>query len=925
MSTPAHLSFDQKDSAAKRSGVLRVLRPLLPGFLLYALLTLTLNAQSLWWDEGISLHLATSSWAEIVRDRAANIHPPLYFFLLKLWVAAVGATPFAARYSSVLCATLLPSAAYAFLRRRLDARAARAAALLLAVAPPFVIYGQELRAYAALPLLFLALLALIWPEPGRSHTLARRGFWRILCLALVQASFALLHYAGVIAVAWANLVLLLYCWRSRDARAWQRWALSLMLAALLMLPWLLAVLATGAVGLRNEAGLGNALSEPLPWLYLGRLLGVFHTVGLPAALADPALAYPALGCGAVFVLALLSYLLRTWRAPKLLSHALLRLLGVWVCPFLVAPLMWISSPQAHPRYLLPFVLAWWLLCAALSVSAHVPRIVRGALLALLLANSLLGLRAYLCEPRYARSDARALAASIAAEAQPGDVVLVPATDWSLAQYDVGAARLLMLPDSADDAGIAALLAREITPAHTVYAVDYQRGALDLRGQVRTALAQAGAWVERRAFQGVFVDRYRVDQAATLPECAVRSAVCVASGGPCLLGVGLPDNPRSGGALPLVLCWNDVPGDARYVLALRLYAASGALISTRDVLLVDADLRPTEAWSRCETRTYHTLDLPLGLLPQVYTLEMGLYPEGSPGETAALLSGAAPASPALPIGEILPLELLPGSVAWSPEGVSGSLGAGLHLDGGALDRTAAFPGQRIFATLWLQAASGALPDVTLELRQGERLLAAQPILGQLAPLSGARPLLAHESLLVPSDCAAGSAQLFVVSDAATLQVGEVTLDVGEHTFTPPELDYELDAQVGDVATLLGFDLAPGEAFAVGDPVTLTLAWRADPGAVDTDLTVFVHLLGADGAVVAQHDAKPLNGTRPTGGWVSGEILLDAHPLVWSRAYNGPATLLVGFYDAQSGTRSVWSDGQTAWPLPLDLEVLAPAEN
>jgi len=130
---------------------------------LFALLVLTLDAQSLWWDESISLHLTTLSWPEIVANRAANIHPPLYFFALKLWAALAGRTPFAARYLSALAATLLPAAAYAFTRRRVSERAGRASALLVALAPPFFIYGQEARGYAFLPLLMLALLAQVWP------------------------------------------------------------------------------------------------------------------------------------------------------------------------------------------------------------------------------------------------------------------------------------------------------------------------------------------------------------------------------------------------------------------------------------------------------------------------------------------------------------------------------------------------------------------------------------------------------------------------------------------------------------------------------------------------------------------------------------------------------------------------------------------
>ncbi|MBW7958686.1 MAG: hypothetical protein H3C69_03930, partial [Candidatus Promineofilum sp.] len=77
---------------------------LMVGLLLlaFALRLLRLDYQSLWWDEGISLHLATSGFGEIIRDRLDNIHPPLYFFILKGWLALVGVSPFTGRYLSTL-------------------------------------------------------------------------------------------------------------------------------------------------------------------------------------------------------------------------------------------------------------------------------------------------------------------------------------------------------------------------------------------------------------------------------------------------------------------------------------------------------------------------------------------------------------------------------------------------------------------------------------------------------------------------------------------------------------------------------------------------------------------------------------------------------------------------------------------------------
>ena len=98
---------------SKLQRLLLLLLILLPAFWLRIFL---LDGQSLWWDEGISLHLATSSFAEIAANRAANIHPPLYFFLLKIWVTLTGTTPFAARYFSALASFLQVALMYAVLR-----------------------------------------------------------------------------------------------------------------------------------------------------------------------------------------------------------------------------------------------------------------------------------------------------------------------------------------------------------------------------------------------------------------------------------------------------------------------------------------------------------------------------------------------------------------------------------------------------------------------------------------------------------------------------------------------------------------------------------------------------------------------------------------------------------------------------------------
>ncbi|HOT91794.1 MAG TPA: glycosyltransferase family 39 protein [Anaerolineae bacterium] len=945
------------------------LRPVLPCLLIFAILVTTLDTQSLWWDEGISLHLATSSWAEIIADRAANIHPPLYFFALKVWVSLVGHTPFAARYLSSLGATLLPAAVYIFIRRRMDRRTGRAAALLVALAPPFVIYGQEVRAYAFLPLLALALLAQVWPASSvflpRSALRAQRrirklsalsdlgggissqrarcvtiesssekpaAYYNPLLLALIQTAFVLTHYAGVIAVVWANFVLLLRLIRSKDRRAWRRWLFSVALTALLATPWVTLVLLTGAAGLKTEAGLGNVLDEPIPAAYLARLLGIFHTVGLPEAMTDPLLTRPSVLLGSLLLIALVVANLRIgesanrrttqrldYLTTRLPDHSTSRLVIVWLLPLLTAALMWVLSPQSHPRYVLPFVMGGWLLAAALTTARTVPRGVRVALLATILTTSLLGLRAYLTEPAYARSDVRGAAAYIRAVALPGDGAFAPHTDWSLEQYDVGAAYLVNLPSPADDHAVAAVLRDVVRSNSHVYLLDYQRNALDPRGQVRANLAWGG-WLEgRETFHGVFVERYVLSAAPVLPDCAPIPAACVQGASPCLVGAAFLTMPVSGAALPVSLCWDGAPAPTRYAVALRLYAQNGALVAGADTRLLDGALRTTELWSTGPVTTYHLIPLPAGLLPRAYRLEVGVYPLTEDAIPVSLVREGAPPVPALALGEVTPV-VAPWVAAGAAETAPVTL-SGLRLYTATLSANALYPGQILYVTSrWQVTADGVNPTgVRLVLRQGERDLASTMLFEGLPALPEGRPLLEHSAVLVPPDAEDGAATVIAVGDDRQVEIGAVTLHVGERSFVVPPVTYPVDAQAGDVATLPGMDIEPGLVLRSGEPFTVTLIWRAGKDAAWQDLTVFTHLVGADGNIVAQHDGKPVNGLRPTSGWLAGEILVDAHVLTWQRPYAGPATLRLGLYDASTGVRVLWANGADMWEFSKSLTV------
>jgi hypothetical protein len=93
---------------------------------------------------------------------------------------------------------------------------------------------------------------------------------------------------------------------------------------------------------------------------------------------------------------------------------------------------------------------------------------------------------------------------------------------------------------------------------------------------------------------------------------------------------------------------------------------------------------------------------------------------------------------------------------------------------------------------------------------------------------------------------------------------------------------------------------------GDRVTVSLTWTASE-ALARSYKVFVHLYAADGRLVAQHDAVPVNELRPTESWQPEQEIVDRHGLWVPKDMTGPLRLVVGLYDPETGARLTVTDG------------------
>lgn len=194
---------------------------------------INIDLLSLWIDEGFTWNL--TQYADPALILRQDVHPPLYFALVDVWVELTGTSVLAMRYLSLLPSVLSIAVVYRVaqeLARQTGWNAAGVglvAALLLALTDAEIFLAQEVRSYT-LHVLFAALSMwgfLRWLRIGGRGALL---LWLLSTIALIY-TFYLGAFVGVVQGLYALLFL----------RGRQRVLAigGLVLCALALLPWLL--------------------------------------------------------------------------------------------------------------------------------------------------------------------------------------------------------------------------------------------------------------------------------------------------------------------------------------------------------------------------------------------------------------------------------------------------------------------------------------------------------------------------------------------------------------------------------------------------------------------------------------------------------------------------------------------------------------
>ncbi|MCA1645696.1 MAG: glycosyltransferase family 39 protein [Chloroflexi bacterium] len=561
-----------------------------------------IDAQSLWYDEGISAHQLTRSFPEIARAAALDTHPPLYYWTLKAWGETLGSSEFRLRSLSAATGMLAVVLTWLIGRRLFGTLVGTLAALLLAAAPLAVYYSQEVRMYAQVTM--LALLAV--------YAYVRRWPW---LYALAGLATLYTQYLGAAVVIALNVHALLW-WRTQTRREWLTWLGANATVVAGFLPWLPTFVAQQSHALNTSPRTATGLGLDTLSAYGG---GIAH--------GD---LFIATG-GVLIVLAVLGWLL--WRDKHAASLALL----VWLAPLALVLTLGLRSGLFEVRYLVLSLPGLALLAAAgmVRLGRHPTAAVGLGLAALVPAAYALSAQYF--DPALARDDYRGLVRAIEADAQPTDVVVLSAPNQAeiFDYYYRGPLAAVGLPNQ-----------RPIDPRDTVQRLDEIKAQYGRMWLVSWAMNEAdppgviASWLAANGFQASHQWYGSVQLAlvgfgpANTPTQRVDTPL---DNGIVLEGYRLgSESLKPGQTLALTLLWRADGGPTadHWKVFTHLLDGASRVVAQRDAEPAD-NLRPTTSWQSGEhIEDNYGISVPDNLPDGSYTLEIGMYA----GEKRSLFNG-----------------------------------------------------------------------------------------------------------------------------------------------------------------------------------------------------------------------------------------------------------------------------------------------
>ncbi|OGE79199.1 MAG: hypothetical protein A2751_04365 [Candidatus Doudnabacteria bacterium RIFCSPHIGHO2_01_FULL_46_14] len=203
------------------------------------------TAVALWHDEAFSALYIRYPLGEMIQRIILDVHPPLYYLVLRLWAMFAGNSLFSLRLLSIIFGVLTVWAGYMFVKTAFSAQGRSAsgggklplvAAFLLAINPFQIQYALEARMYTLGTFLILLASYFLVKALVRDVHSTRKKYWVGFTLAVAGCLYT--HYYLVFSVAALGLYILFDVFTTRRFKNLLPAVLSALAVTVLYIPWL---------------------------------------------------------------------------------------------------------------------------------------------------------------------------------------------------------------------------------------------------------------------------------------------------------------------------------------------------------------------------------------------------------------------------------------------------------------------------------------------------------------------------------------------------------------------------------------------------------------------------------------------------------------------------------------------------------------
>lgn len=194
-------------------------------------------ALPIWFDEAYSAFLIRGNFSDIWKMTAMDVHPPFYYFCLKLWSLIFGTSDIALRSMSVFFGIIALILIFFLIKRLFGKKPALLSTLFLTISPFFLRYTEEMRMYT-LTLVIVLSATLVLDYVLKTKEQKKTGkFWIIYAVLVSLGMWT--HYFS--AFAWlTHLVFIIFYFKKEKQLKVKLKTLfsTYVLAIVLYTPWI---------------------------------------------------------------------------------------------------------------------------------------------------------------------------------------------------------------------------------------------------------------------------------------------------------------------------------------------------------------------------------------------------------------------------------------------------------------------------------------------------------------------------------------------------------------------------------------------------------------------------------------------------------------------------------------------------------------